>query len=541
MIDFSDKTQLISFIAILAAIAVLLTLTIIVAARMRKRLSGVAFALGMTLAIIVLILSIGACLTSIAYKTEFMRVDSAIEGNALAFQYDGKTVFSIPYLGIFFEVVFDRAGIEMLLYAATLVDLALLVFLCIRWSLTRNVYNLGEDGEGYYTVGDDEPGAFAASDEPEDETEPESEPESKPLPETAEKTPEMPETPAAASENPIFAAPAPIEETASDDVCEKIADEKAVEPADKPEEIADGAAADTEIKEEKAAEPAPSTAKPEVAAPAVNKAALIEDVMRRIASARPAAEELERVASVDETTERLGYGTSVEIADGYKPESVEDILSRITAQPAGSEPGAPVVVKPVKPAAPAPEKKAKPATRKIVVPVKSASEVLTKGDKPAVSAPDAPSEIIVAEEIPAPENTEEPIIEPATETAQPEIAAAPETPAPTEPEKAEEAAEEPEKITEPEKDPKPEVIAEPEEEVKPETEEKTEDRAARFMAPIVAADKAKPAPAKPIKKNGRAAVKSRAAAMFDEYLTGRSAEEREKLLGSIDVITKKND
>ena len=61
------------------------------------------------------------------------------------------------------------------------------------------------------------------------------------------------------------------------------------------------------------------------------------------------------------------------------------------------------------------------------------------------------------------------------------------------------------------------------------------------MAPIVAADKAKPAPAQPIKKSGRAAVKSRAAAMFDEYLTGRSAEEREKLLGSIDVITKKND
>ena len=541
MIDFSDKTQLISFIAILAAIAVLLTLTIIVAVRMRKRLSGVAFALGMTLAIIVLILSIGACLTSIAYKTEFMRVDSAIEGNALAFQYDGKTVFSIPYLGIFFEVVFDRAGIEMLLYAATLVDLALLVFLCIRWSLTRNVYNLGEDGEGYYTVGDDEPGAFAASDEPEGETEPESETESKPLPETAAKTPEIPETTAEASEKPIFAAPAPIEETASE-TPEKIAEEKAADTADKPEEIADEAAADTEIKEEKAAEPAPSTAKSEVAAaPAVNKAALIEDVMRRIASARPAAEELERVANVDETTERLGYGTSVEIADGYKPESVEDILSRITAQPAGSEPGAPVVVKPIKPAAPASEKKTKPATRKIVVPVKSASEVLTKGDKPAVSAPDAPGEVIVAEEIPAPENTEEPEIEPATEAAQPEITAAPETPAPTDPEKAEEVAEEPEKTAEPEKVTEPEVIAEPEEEVKPETEEKTEDRAARFMAPIVAADKAKPAPAKPIKKNGRAAVKSRAAAMFDEYLTGRSAEEREKLLGSIDVITKKND
>ena len=61
------------------------------------------------------------------------------------------------------------------------------------------------------------------------------------------------------------------------------------------------------------------------------------------------------------------------------------------------------------------------------------------------------------------------------------------------------------------------------------------------MDPIVAADKVKSAPAKPIKKNGRAAVKSRAAAMFDEYLTGRSAEEREKLLGSIDVIAKKND
>ena len=524
MIDFSDKTQLISFIAILAAIAVLLTLTIIVAVRMRKRLSGVAFAFGLTLAIIVLILSIGACLISIAYKTEFMRVDSAIEGNALAFRYDGKTVFSIPYLGVFFKVVFDRASIEMLLYVATLVDLALLVFLCIRWSLTRNVYNLGEDGEGYYTVGDDEPGAFAAS----DETEPESETESMSAPETATKTHEIPETLAEASEKPIFAAPAPIEETASDDTDEKIAGEKMEEPENKPEEIADEAAADTEIKEDKPSAVETPTAKPENAdAPAVNKAALIEDVMRRIASARPAAEELERVASVDETNDGCGFGADVKIADDYKPVSVEDILSRITAEPAGSEPGARVVVKPVKTAAPAPEKKSKPATRKIVVPIKSASEVLTKDDKPAVSAPAAPSEVIVAAEIPAPEVAEEQKIAPATESVQPEITAAPEKPAPTEPEKAEEVA------AEPEKDNEPEVIVEP--------EEKTEDRAARFMDPIVAADKAKPAPAQPIKKNGRAAVKSRAAAMFDEYLTGRSAEEREKLLGSIDVIAKKND
>ena len=520
MIDFSDKTQLIIFIAILAAIAVLLTLTIIVAARMRKRLSGVAFAFGMTLAIIVLILSIGACLISIAYKTEFMRVDSAIEGNALAFRYDGKTVFSIPYLGVFFEVVFDRASIEMLLYVATLIDLALLVFLCIRWSLTRNVYNLGEDGEGYYTVGDDEPGAFAAS----DETEPESETESKPLPETVTKTPEIPEipeTPAEASEKPIFAAPAPIEETATHDT-----DEKREGSEDKPEEIADKAAADTEIKEEKPSAVETPTAKPENAdAPAVNKAALIEDVMRRIASARPAAEELERVANVDETNDRFGFGADVKIADDYKPVSVEDILSRITAEPAGSEPGARVVVKPAKPAAP--EKKSKPATRKIVVPIKSASEVLTKDDKPAVSAPAAPGEVIVAAEIPAPEVVEEQKIAPATESAQSEITAAPEKPAPTESEKAEEVA------AESEKDNEPEVIAEP--------EKKTEDRAARFMDPIVAADKAKPAPAKPIKKSGRAVVKSRAAAMFDEYLTGRSAEEREKLLDSIDVIAKKND
>ena len=517
MIDFSDKTQLIIFIAILAAIAVLLTLTIIVAARMRKRLSGVAFAFGMTLAIIVLILSIGACLISIAYKTEFMRVDSAIEGNALAFRYDGKTVFSIPYLGVFFEVVFDRASIEMLLYVATLVDLALLVFLCIRWSLTRNVYNLGEDGEGYYTVGDDEPGAFAAS----DETEPESETESMSAPETVTKTPEIPETPAEASEKPIFAAPAPIEETATHDT-----DEKREGSEDKPEEIADKAAADTEIKEEKPSAVETPTAKPENAdAPAVNKAALIEDVMRRIASARPAAEELERVANVDETNDRFGFGADVKIADDYKPVRVEDILSRITAEPAGSEPGARVVVKPAKPAAP--EKKSKPATRKIVVPIKSASEVLTKDDKPAVSAPAAPGEVIVAAEIPAPEVVEEQKIAPATESAQSEITAAPEKPAPTESEKAEEVA------AESEKDNEPEVIAEP--------EKKTEDRAARFMDPIVAADKAKPAPAKPIKKSGRAVVKSRAAAMFDEYLTGRSAEEREKLLDSIDVIAKKND
>ncbi len=489
MIDFSDKTQLICFIAIVAAIAALLALTIVIAARMRKRLSGGAFAGLLTLAIVIMILGIFACLTSLAYNTELLGVDSAIEGNALAFQYNGETVFAIPYLGVFFEVVFDRASIELLLYTVTLVDLALLVVISIRRGLTVNVYDYETEGEGYYTVGDDEPGAFAATPTEETSAEP-----------PTEKTPETPIT----------------ESTVSpDDSAETT--ETAV-PEDKPAPIEEAsiAVAEAEISEETPA--AKTEEKPaEPAAPAVNKAALVEQVMRRIESAKPAAEELERAEAALKADENAAENSDRDEIEAYRPESVEDILSRMTAQPAGNEPGAPAVAKPIKPVIAAPERKPRPATRKIVVPIKSASAVLTKGEKTAVIAPETP-----VEAPPAAEKTETAISPESTREQHSEI-----TPEPIAPETVSETA-----TTAPEQ---------PEREIDPEPIAEKETSAPETPVTPAPETTIKPLPERPAVKRGRATVKSRAAAMFDEYLTGRSAEDREKLLGSIDVITKKND
>lgn len=455
MIDFSDKTQLTSFVAVVAAILCLLAVVIVFWTRMRKRLSGGAFAAWLTVTIIVLAAGIAACLTTIAYKTEFLKIDSEVVGNALAFEYDGNIVFSIPGLGVFFDVVFNYALVEMLLYVVTLVDLALLVLVCIRRGVTRTLYSGNCDGEGYYTVSEheDEPGAFAVCDEPgETETEP-AEEETEPVAAVSEES-------SAADETPVEETPV-IEPTAEENVAANENDEEeTVSP------VRDMPAPLEEYVEDE--EPVP---------------------------AEPVAEENEQPVS-EATVGVEEENQPTEPAEEPEPEEKEEI---------------------------------KEETEELV---ETTEPVAIAEKEPATCAEETP------EEEPAPEITEEQVTVAETLPEEHESTVSEET-QPEETVSEVETPAEPVNVTEPEKTetvtPEPAKAAEP--------EEKTSDRAARFMAPVVAADKARRTSetATAARKNGRVVVKSRAAEMFDEYIGGRSAADREKLLDSIDVITKKND
>lgn len=162
MIDFSDKAQLGCFIGVVAAIACLAAALIVMTARMKKRLSGGAFAAWLTAAIIVVVAGIAACLISIIFKTEFLKLDCVIVGGALSIVHDGNTLFTVPGLGVFFGVAFEHATIELLMYGVTLLALALVALTCIRRGVSRAVWSRDVDGEGYYVVsGDgDEQSAF---------------------------------------------------------------------------------------------------------------------------------------------------------------------------------------------------------------------------------------------------------------------------------------------------------------------------------------------------------------------------------------------
>ena len=162
MIDFSDKAQLGCFIGVVSALACLAAALIVMTARMKKRLSGGAFAAWLTAAIIVVVAGIAACLISIIFKTEFLKLDCVIVGGALSIVHDGKTLFTVPGLGVFFGVAFEHATIELLMYGVTLLALALVALTCIRRGVSRAVWSRDVDGEGYYVVsGDgDEQSAF---------------------------------------------------------------------------------------------------------------------------------------------------------------------------------------------------------------------------------------------------------------------------------------------------------------------------------------------------------------------------------------------
>lgn len=162
MIDFSDKAQLGCFIGVVTAIACLAAALIVMTARMKKRLSGGAFAAWLTAAIIVVVAGIAACLISIIFKTEFLKLDCEIVDGALSIVHDGNTLFTVPGLGVFFGVAFEHAVIELLMYGVTLLALALVALTCIRRGVSRAVWSRDVDGEGYYVVsGDgDEQSAF---------------------------------------------------------------------------------------------------------------------------------------------------------------------------------------------------------------------------------------------------------------------------------------------------------------------------------------------------------------------------------------------
>ena len=137
MIDFSDKAQLGCFIGVVTAIACLAAALIVMTARMKKRLSGGAFAAWLTAAIIVVVAGIAACLISIIFKTEFLKLDCEIVGGALSIVHDGNTLFTVPGLGVFFGVAFEHAVIELLMYGVTLLALALVALTCIRRGVSR--------------------------------------------------------------------------------------------------------------------------------------------------------------------------------------------------------------------------------------------------------------------------------------------------------------------------------------------------------------------------------------------------------------------
>lgn len=162
MIDFSDKAQLGCFIGVVSALACLAAALIVMTARMKKRLSSGAFAAWLTAAIIVVVAGIAACLISIIFKTEFLKLDCVIVGGALSIVHDGNTLFTVPGLGVFFGVAFEHAVIELLMYGVTLLALALVALTCIRRGVSRAVWSRDVDGEGYYVVsGDgDEQSAF---------------------------------------------------------------------------------------------------------------------------------------------------------------------------------------------------------------------------------------------------------------------------------------------------------------------------------------------------------------------------------------------
>ena len=155
MIDFSDKAQLGCFIGVVSALACLAAALIVMTARMKKRFSGGAFAAWLTAAIIVVVAGIAACLISIIFKTEFLKLDCVIAGGALSIVHDGNTLFTVPGIGVFFGVAFEHATIELLMYGVTLLALALVALTCIRRGVSRAVWSRDVDGEGYYVVSSD--------------------------------------------------------------------------------------------------------------------------------------------------------------------------------------------------------------------------------------------------------------------------------------------------------------------------------------------------------------------------------------------------
>ena len=272
MIDFSDKAQLGCFIGVVAALACLAAALIVMTTRMKKRLSGGAFVAWLTAAIIVVVAGIAACLISIIFKTEFLKLDCVIVDGALSIVHDGNTLFTVPGLGVFFGVAFEHATIELLMYGVTLLALALVALTCIRRGVSRAVWSRDVDGEGYYVVsGDgDEQSAFEPIETVEEPEAAEEETVVSSEPETVIEQPEVAvEEPAAMVEEPEAAEEKTIETVEEPEAAEE---EEVVSPQPKPTEEPTEAAAPVEPIEVK--EPTEATAPTEpitAETPAENK------------------------------------------------------------------------------------------------------------------------------------------------------------------------------------------------------------------------------------------------------------------------------
>lgn len=292
MIDFSDKAQLGCFIGVVTALACLAAALIVMTARMKKRLSGGAFAAWLTAAIIVVVAGIAACLISIIFKTEFLKLDCVIVGGALSIVHDGNTLFTVPGLGVFFGVAFEHATIELLMYGVTLLALALVALTCIRRGVSRAVWSRDVDGEGYYVVnGDgDEQSAFEPIETETSDDENAAQPENA---ETAEK--ESAEEPEAAE---IAEKEAAIEPEA--------AEEKPIETVEEPEtaeeETVVSVQTETKIEQPEVAveEPAAMVEEPEAA----------EEKTIETVEEPEAAEEEEVVSPQPKPTEELTEPTA---------------------------------------------------------------------------------------------------------------------------------------------------------------------------------------------------------------------------------------
>ena len=274
MIDFSDKAQLGCFIGVVTALACLAAALIVMTARMKKRLSSGAFAAWLTAAIIVVVAGIAACLISIIFKTEFLKLDCVIVGGALSIVHDGNTLFTVPGLGVFFGVAFEHAVIELLMYGVTLLALALVALTCIRRGVSRAVWSRDVDGEGYYVVsGDgDEQSAFEPIETETSDDENAAQPENA---ETAEKEAAIEPEAAEIAEKEAAIEPEETEVKPIETVEEpEAAEEKTIETIEEPEvAVEEPAAAEEETVV--SSEPETEIEQPEVAVE--EPAAMVEE------------------------------------------------------------------------------------------------------------------------------------------------------------------------------------------------------------------------------------------------------------------------
>lgn len=324
MIDFSDKAQLGCFIGVVTALACLVAALIVMTARMKKRLSGGAFAAWLTAAIIVVVAGIAACLISIIFKTEFLKLDCVIVGGALSIVHDGNTLFTVPGLGVFFGVAFEHAVIELLMYGVTLLALALVALTCIRRGVSRAVWSRDVDGEGYYVVnGDsDEQSAFEPIETETSDDENAAQPENA---ETAEKE---------SAEEPEAAEIAEKESAIEPEETEVKPIETVEEPAAAEEKTIVSVQPETEIEQPEVAveQPAAMVEEPEAA-----EEKTIETV------GEPEAAEEEEVVSPEPkpTEEPTEAATSVEPIEVEEPTEVTAPTEPIAAEtPAENKPTA---------------------------------------------------------------------------------------------------------------------------------------------------------------------------------------------------------